>query len=475
MTKTKLDRKLMLLYRRWDKLEKDIISDEDLIKAAEKALKTLDLIFDRGAPEDEEKFVDLFNDFITKHHGTEKTLQGLLALEKDIAHGKLIGETHAIFESGKKTMSVHRSALMYRFLVNQRKGENIKLLTGINRLAEAVKTPHTGASIEGSGIHRDKQFMVELIEVYLDLLEKEKDYLKRHRRKLSHDLTQEFSAASIILHEMTHNIWALIHYFEQMLTMRWKLGINEAWAHVINVIGNIYHHKGKITASLIREEIQQIQQMVEFKSTVGAYNEPVEERFVMGEKKHFSTTHDSLQPAMYLIGAALLTDYILRKNQGERIMGGLKNHFSRNDLTRIHDFVMDNVKKIEDQELRELIEKELILKASVDNQKTIDLLIKKVEFVLSKSDKWMISNLSAYYEMVIVRCTQILILGRKKEARHLMEEFKDKLNEFFSSLKNKTEEITTQHQQIMERIDQAISDEDKRARQLNKLVKKHSA
>jgi hypothetical protein len=455
---------LQQLYRRWDKLETGMISNQDLIMAGDKALSILYLIFDDRATKSEPKYSNLLKQSILQHHGQEG-MQGFLSLNHGFQHGKLLGDTHAMFHSGKKSIIIHRSSLLYRYLERNKRGSSVRLLKGINKLSEVVKNSESEARMEFSGMQKEPEFMLQLITTYLDLLTRHEEIFLQNKSKIIFDITDQFSAISIILHEMTHHVWSLLPRQGLQLTRRWRIGINEAWAHAINVLGNIYQETGPISTDTVLTEIYQIQEMAEFKSTVTSYNNPIHERYLPGIKRMFSTTCQSLRPAMYLVAAALLIDIVLRRNQEIRIMQNLKSYFAQVDLTLIHDFVIENVTKIDNKEIRHLIEQELILRSTTNNNHVIELLNRKIEFNMKKT--WSLANVTLNFQMVAIGLEQIQILGRLR-CEKLIFALKEKTNLLFQNI-IKTKENIKLHQKLITQIQKLILNEQQRFTNLQEL------
>jgi|TARA_Y100000310_G_scaffold80298_1_gene76957 hypothetical protein len=390
----KVDNVSKVLNARWNKLEKEILDDEILIKVTEEAFEQLEKIFDYGKKKGNNRIVGMYK---SREVGVWKNEKQRLKKEKEwlkkLLHLKLKGDEkewhqfkdifgiHAFVVPDGTKIAVFRSSLLYRFLEQTGIGNNLKLL---KRLVNVYDKKSDGTYNLTKQYNLSKEpNMRKAIELFLGILEENLDVLKENKEKIRRDGSYTYSLINLITHELTHLLWA-VNFDMSRGTFIYRQGINESWSNIKQVLG--YLHNENITEKLLNEEINKLYALIGVKSNISAYT----------KKSGGFSKHLFMSAFTFLFGALFLIDVILRKEgkPGRKFLGRkfLSLAFKSPDIHQIYLWTLKSLEELDNKRLKNIIHKRLINEFLTVNKEITQEVIKEIvrcfESIKNTKSKW---------------------------------------------------------------------------------------
>jgi len=351
-TEFHLSKETQELVDRWKKLENEILEDDAVIAATKEAFKILESIFDGIKGND--GIVRRWQEELKRLHGEGEWLEHFLyfKLKKDqekMQQLRNIFGNHAFNDVSH--IALFKSSLLYRFLEKTGTGKDIQKLRRIVEILDKHATRPAGTrDITRSFIFENYPNLVRnAIDLFLSILERHKDYLMENKNRILQDSNYEYSIINILVHEITHQLWS--KGFNHKLSHRaYNTGIDESWAHLMQLLSHMYKENIFITEELLDKEIDKIYGVLEDKSKVKLYSE---------KDTYGLSQHLFMQCFMPLFGALILIDSILRQN-GRNINSQIRKCFRSGDVNNIYLTTLECLDALDDRKLKEMINNRLI-------------------------------------------------------------------------------------------------------------------
>ena len=447
----KIDEETSNLFKRWEKIEKEIFEDEAIIEVTIKAIKILEEILDQSPNQKVKKW----QDYLKELYGKEKWLEQFLHLKtkKDEQHLeklKNIFGVHALQEHGR--ILLFRSSFLYRFLEKTGSGKDIEKLKRIVEILE--KYTHVGKDITKTSVFKKYPNMIKnAIDLFLKILERNKEYLIQNKNKIIEDVNYEYSLINIIIHEISHDIWT--HSFDNSTNIYvFKQGINESWAHTLQLFSHLYNKEDNMDEKLLNKEINKLLSVIKDKSIVIAYTV---------EKSNLSK-HIFMQSFMCLFGALILINIILKEKK-ENIDKEITKAFDSGNIHNIYLITMKSLDKIKDDKLKNIIHKRLITKSLDINKKITRKIIKTSnQQINSINRQW--NSIKDYLEHFLEFLNSLLLLDPENQEK--IDELKLKMEKklekvvkkYFSNVKGELKSLVKDETEYIEKLKMMFKDEE---------------
>ena len=338
---TKLDAEARELITRLQNLEYNLISDEMIEQTIMESIISLEDIFGKGS---------LFSLTIEKLKLEYKVDELKDAIRKAINKTRLSMagvQASALFPH----IEIHRNSLFEAYLVHKKRikpGRIKKIRRFFWRF---------GLTIEQAFEKGDKQEVKMLLMEYIEILESQKEFLKKNLNGMLRDLTYDMSLIRNISHELIH--WVFYQFADRHNI--YSEAINEAYSFTLEKLMHTFDENFVFTKVVLIKEIRDL-----YKFIIPRKEWYVDEDYIF------------MRVFTILIGTLIICDSIARKS------GDYRNHklFIKSYSTPIiglYALIHESVSNLDNIELRNLISNTLLKTAIKEISKCREYIIKDLE------------------------------------------------------------------------------------------------